>query len=236
MGIESSQALQYMKRVAEAVEKGNEVLEILGYLGGITDSNSFINHALKAIFFQLSENNNSPYSINKAHDKWDYAINYCESLIEQGLTKNDCATLSSDGLDYLSRLYPDVYLLIEDNVYDQLSENVHEAVSSRIESKEVAYQFIIEELEAASMGNEEAQAFVAESHLSFEEIQGSMANSSSLVDGADGPQQTLTRLIMNLNLDMIYATRIRIRVVKKITADWFQDDTNRKDIDWDDVF
>lgn len=236
MAIESSQALQYMKRVAEVVDQGDEVLEILAYLGGVTDSNSPINHALNTIFFQISENNNPPYSINQARDKWNSATNYCESLIEQGLTKNDRITLSSDGLDYLSRLHPDVYFLIQENFYNQLSELVYKAVSSRIKSEEVAYQFIIEELEAASMGNEEAEAFVAASQLYIEEIQDSMANSSSLVDGADGPQQTLTRLIMSLNLDMTYATSIRIRVVKKIMADWFKDNTERNDINWDDVF
>ena len=86
------------------------------------------------------------------------------------------------------------------------------------------------------MGNEEAQNFVAESNLYLEEIEDSMANSSSLVDGVDGPQQTLTRLIMSLNLDMTFATRIRIRVVKKIMNDWLKDDTNTEDIDWSDVF
>lgn len=236
MEIESSQAVQYMKKVAEAVESDYGVLEILCYLGGITDSDSFIYHSLKAVFFQLFENNHLAASVDEAHDKWESANYYCETLIEQGLTKNDCTTLRSDGLDYLSRLYPDVYQLIEDNTYDKLSDNIYQIISSIIVSKEVAYQFIIEELEAASMGNEEAQNFVAESNLYLEEIEDSMANSSSLVDGVDGPQQTLTRLIMSLNLDMTFATRIRIRVVKKIMNDWLKDNTNREDIDWSDVF
>lgn len=92
-------------------------------------------------------------------------------------------------------------------------------VDKRIKSFEVAKQFILEELEAASQGNNTAKKFVENSGISNIEYANAMKNSFDEVDGADGPQEFLVMACMQLNnIDLMVETRLQ--VVNFIMKKW----------------
>lgn len=86
-------------------------------------------------------------------------------------------------------------------------------VLSRIDSIEIAYQFVLEELDAASQGNDFSITFAEKSGISSNEYSGSLHNSWIEVDGPDGPQQTLHQ-ISSLYPD--HTAMIRVAVVDRI--------------------
>lgn len=74
-----------------------------------------------------------------------------------------------------------------------------EVILNKIGSKEIAYQFILEELEGASMGNSISKGFAKASGINPIEYKGAMDNSMIEVDGPEGPQQFLRYLGMQLS-------------------------------------
>ncbi|MCC4264894.1 hypothetical protein LL240_10575 [Oceanimonas baumannii] len=123
-----------------------------------------------------------------------------------------------------------------DKMLDEVAELIYQVVSSKIETKEVAYQFILEELEAASQGNQEAQAFVARNKFTADEYEGALQNSMPEVDGPGGPQQTLLTLLMQTGGAPEIMASIRIKVVQKIIDNWFVNEESPEDVNWDEVF
>ena len=63
-----------------------------------------------------------------------------------------------------------------------------EIISRKLPTKDIAYQFILEQIEAASKGNAAAINFAKSSSISQSEYSGAMRNSIPEIDGADGPQ------------------------------------------------
>ena len=120
-----------------------------------------------------------------------------------------------------------------DQVFNEVADQIYLLVSSKIETKEVAYQFILEELEAASQGNQEAQEFVARNKFTADEYEGALENSMPEVDGPGGPQQTLLTLLMQTGASLEMVASIRIKVVQKIINFWFSDEENPQDVEWD---
>ncbi len=92
---------------------------------------------------------------------------------------------------------------------------IHTIISGKIHSNRVARQFILEELEAASNGNDKAKMFASQSGFNKNEYAGAMGNSFNEVDGAGGPQQTLLAECMSLK-DMNVIVEVRTRVTQKI--------------------
>lgn len=88
-------------------------------------------------------------------------------------------------------------------------------VSSMLETKELAYQFVLEEIEAASQGNQIAQKFATASGIPPEEYRGSMQNSCPEIDGPDGPQQYFIGLLQQ-GVDMEMLIEVRTRVVENV--------------------
>lgn len=88
---------------------------------------------------------------------------------------------------------------IELDGVDHATRRLIEVTLKKIGSKAVAYQFILEELEAASMGNHLSKDFVKHSGISESEYKGAMDNSMTAVDGPDGPQQFLRFIGMQLS-------------------------------------
>lgn len=82
----------------------------------------------------------------------------------------------------------------------------------------VARQFLLEEVEAANLGNEAARYFAQESGFAPEEYQGAMENSVSTVDGPGGPQQYLLREMARLmeKRGMSHAVAVRVTVVDSL--------------------
>ncbi len=94
-------------------------------------------------------------------------------------------------------------------------DRVHEIVSSKIHSKRVAKQFILEELDAASQGDDKAKMLVSQSGFSSNEYKGAMRKSFEEVDGSQGPQQALLRECMSFE-DKNVMVEVRVSVTEKI--------------------
>ena len=100
------------------------------------------------------------------------------------------------------------------------------AVLETIPNEEIAYQFVLEEIEGASGGNEEARKFAKDSVFLRDEYEGAIRDSSPEVDGYSGPQQTLTRLTLGrlAGNSMDEMARVRIGVVKNVIKHWKLDE------------
>jgi len=102
----------------------------------------------------------------------------------------------------------------------EITNEITEGVISRIHSKKVAYQFILEELDAARQGNNEAIFFVQDSGFSESEYIDAMQNSFGDVDGIDGPQQFLLKSIMPYSSNMDLMVSLRLSVIQNIINKW----------------
>ena len=108
----------------------------------------------------------------------------------------------------------------EQAVKNNIVANITQGVNSRISSEKVALQFVLEELDAASQGNETAVQFVKNSGFSPSEYEGAMKRSFEEVDGVNGPQQFLLSSVMQYSSDMDFMVSLRLKVVENIIHDW----------------
>lgn len=102
--------------------------------------------------------------------------------------------------------------LIEKDGIEHAAKRFSEIILQKIPTEEIAYQFVLEEIEAASQGNDAAISFARNSGISPQEYKGSMSNSRPEVDGPDGSQQFILALCMQLqpNVDLVVALRTKI--------------------------
>lgn len=103
---------------------------------------------------------------------------------------------------------------------DKTAELLAEYVNQKILSEDVAMQFILEELEAASQGNELARIFAENSGFDEDDYIGAMYNSFEEVDGENGPQQEILNLCMMLYPDQDLMADLRIKTVDNIMEYW----------------
>lgn len=103
---------------------------------------------------------------------------------------------------------------------DYTSEMLAEYVNKKISSENVAIQFILEELEAASQGNHHAREFALSSGFDEDDYKGAMYNSFEEVDGPDGPQQEILNLCMMLYPNQELMAELRIKTVDQIMKMW----------------
>lgn len=108
-----------------------------------------------------------------------------------------------------------------------LAKNIFEQVSKTINSQRVAKQFILEELDAGSQGNEAAREFVKNSGFKKEEYENAMNNSFNKVDGPNGPQQTLLKSCIILG-DIDLTVKTRILVTQMIIEKYKNEEYNLK--------
>lgn len=113
------------------------------------------------------------------------------------------------------------------NIND-LAREITKGVSNRIATKEVALQFVLEELDAARQGNDAAIQFVENSGFNASEHEGAMQNSFEEVDGNNGPQQFLLFSVMPYASDMDFMINLRLEVVKNIINEFSL--TNQDDV------
>lgn len=106
----------------------------------------------------------------------------------------------------------DLEKLIEKDGIEYAAKRFSEIILQKIPTEEIAYQFVLEEIEAASQGNDTAIRFARNSGISPQEYKGSMRNSRPEVDGPDGPQQFILALCMQLqpNVDLVVDLRTKI--------------------------
>ena len=109
---------------------------------------------------------------------------------------------------------------IENLGVDKTAELLAEYVNQKIPSEDVAIQFILEEIEAASQGNELARIFAENSGFDEDDYIGAMNNSFEEVDGEDGPQQEILNLCMMLHPDQDLMADLRIKTVDNIMKHW----------------
>lgn len=109
---------------------------------------------------------------------------------------------------------------IENLGIDKTAELLAEYVNQKILSEDVAMQFILEEIEATSQGNESARIFAENSGFDEDDYIGAMHNSFEEVDGEDGPQQEILNLCMMLYPDQDLMADLRIKTVDNIMKHW----------------
>lgn len=106
----------------------------------------------------------------------------------------------------------DLERLIENEGIEYAAKRYSEIILQKMPTAEIAYQFVLEEIEAASQGNETSIRFARNSGISQQEYKGSMRNSRPEVDGPGGPQQFILALCMQLlpNVDLVVDLRTKI--------------------------
>ncbi|GAC30399.1 hypothetical protein [Brumicola pallidula] len=109
-----------------------------------------------------------------------------------------------------------VKLAIQRDGLEAASLGFAKQIITRISDTEVAYQFVLEELDAARQGNESAIAFVNQSGIEESEYIGAMSRSFEAVDGADGPQQMMLMICMHLQDDTDSMVKLRTKIADHI--------------------
>ena len=112
----------------------------------------------------------------------------------------------------------EVKRMISDVGLDQAADHYAEVIMQKIPDRPAFRQFILEELDAAQMGNDAALDFVAETGISPHEYMGAMRRSFPDVDGPGGPQQTLVGICMQIGSDVDQMVTLRVGIVRKILA------------------
>lgn len=112
----------------------------------------------------------------------------------------------------------DLEEIIEKDGTEYAARRLAEIIAKKLPTKEIAYQFVLEEIEAASQGNQMAISFARNSGISAQEYEGALKNSRPEVDGPGGPQQTLlgicTQLMSNTNLMVKLRTEITDNIMR----------------------
>lgn len=89
-------------------------------------------------------------------------------------------------------------------------------VMSRIPSEDIAYQFILEELDGASQGDDYSREHARNSGITPQEYSGALSRSNPEVDGPDGPQQMLMAMSFQLSADRDKMAKFRCDVGRAV--------------------
>ena len=101
-------------------------------------------------------------------------------------------------------------LLATDGI-EHATERFSQIVSRKLTTRQIAYQFILEELDGASRGNAASQQFARNSGIASAEYRGALDSSIPEVDGPDGPQQLLLGLSLQIaNQDQMAEFRCKV--------------------------
>ena len=106
-------------------------------------------------------------------------------------------------------------LIAKDGI-EHATERFAEIISRKLPTTEIAYEFILEELDGASQGNEASKRFAESSGIPATEYKGALSNSNPDVDGADGPQQLLLRLSLELLQNQALMAEFKCKVDDKV--------------------
>lgn len=93
-------------------------------------------------------------------------------------------------------------------------------VMDKIGSTEIAYQFILEELDGASRGNSASIEYAQKSGIPAHEFKNALNNSTLEVDGPDGPQQFLLLSCLQLRENPEIMAEFRCRVGDSIMREY----------------
>ena len=105
---------------------------------------------------------------------------------------------------------------IEKDGIEHAAKRLSEILLRKLPTTDIAYQFVLEELDGASQGNHKAISFARNSGVSPHEYRGSLTKSTPEIDGPDGPQQFLTIVCAQLQPNMDLAVDLRVMIVDNI--------------------
>ena len=117
------------------------------------------------------------------------------------------------------RDFGDVKGVINDIGLDRASQLYAHIVRLKIKNREDRLQFILEELDGASQGNNKARDFARNSGIPASKYAGALDRSYPAVDGPDGPQQFLRMASMRLMSDQELMVDFTLAVVRRIMDD-----------------
>ena len=102
--------------------------------------------------------------------------------------------------------------LIETDGIEHAADRFADIICRKLTNQDIAYQFILEELDGASKGNEASKRFASDSGIARENYLNALRNSTPEVDGPGGPQQLILGLCLELskNPDQMAAFRCKI--------------------------
>lgn len=106
--------------------------------------------------------------------------------------------------------------LIASDGIDHATDRFSEIISRTLPTREIALQFILQELDGASQGNSASQRFAADSGIQPSQYRGALQNSVPEVEGPAGPQQTLLALSLDLVNSPALMADFRCRIADKI--------------------
>lgn len=106
-------------------------------------------------------------------------------------------------------------LIAQDGV-EHVTTRFAEIIARKLPTRALAYQFILEELDGASQGNDASRRFAEHSGIAPSIYRGALSNSNPLIDGPEGPQQLLLGLSMDLARDANLMAKFRCMVDDKI--------------------
>jgi hypothetical protein len=134
-------------------------------------------------------------------------------LVDERISKEGIEAVAASANEYTDNL-------IKRDGFEETASLCAEVINkNKIHSHKVALQFVLEELDAASQGNDTAKNFVNNSGFNENEYVGAMNNSFEEVDGPDGPQQMLLTQIMSVS-SMDTKVKLRVTIVDKIMQEW----------------
>lgn len=106
--------------------------------------------------------------------------------------------------------------LIASDGIEHATDRFSEIVARKIPTRELAYQFMLQELDGASRGNSSSKYFAAHSGIPKEQYRNALDNSVPMVDGPGGPQQLLLGLSLELSNDQDLMALFRCKIGDKI--------------------
>lgn len=99
----------------------------------------------------------------------------------------------------LFRKKTQVEKLIDSDGFEHATDRFAEVIAKKLPSREIAYQFILQELDGARLGSASSQRFARNSGINQIEFIGALEKSIPEVDGQDGPQQLLLSLSLQIS-------------------------------------
>ena len=125
----------------------------------------------------------------------------------------------------------EIQKLVEKDGIEHATDRFADVICDMIKSRELAYQFILEEVEAASTGNQIAKKFSSESGISSMEYEDAMQKSCPEIDGVNGPQQFLNnisaQLISDTDLMVEFRTKIADKIMRKYCVGKYANNNDR---------
>lgn len=115
------------------------------------------------------------------------------------------------------RKKPSLEELIDNKGMDYATCLIANEVISKIKNRDMAFLFILEELDGASQGNQESKKFAETSGVPLDAYRGTL-NSISAIDGPDGPQQAVARHTLTLINSTELMAKFRCSVADKVMA------------------